>query len=66
MLSPADWRGRPPDRPLGAYRLETDYSWTPADRAQDPDRTRELVDRLLQLGGIQPPAVPPNPRGDPD
>jgi hypothetical protein len=53
MLSPADWRGRPPDRPLGSYRLETDYSWTPAERAADPDETGRLVEGLLRIGGLQ-------------
>jgi len=28
MLSPNDWRGDPPNRFLGSYRLESDRSWT--------------------------------------
>jgi hypothetical protein len=27
MLSPQDWRGHPPHRFLGAYKLESDQSW---------------------------------------
>jgi hypothetical protein len=29
MLSPDDWQGRPPNRFIGSYRLESDRSWTP-------------------------------------
>jgi hypothetical protein len=28
MLSPDDWRGRPPHESMGSYRLEPDMSWT--------------------------------------
>jgi hypothetical protein len=52
MLSPEDWRGRPPNPFLGSYRLEADYSWTPADRAQAPDETSDLAAKLLRIGGI--------------
>lgn len=48
MLSPDDWRGKPPQTFLGSYRLDTDMSWQPADRppAQaDPE--------LLQLLALQ-------------
>jgi hypothetical protein len=31
LLSPADWRGAPTRAHEGAYRLELDMSWTPAD-----------------------------------
>ncbi len=50
MLSPADWRGRPPHEYLGAYRLEADLSWTPEGKTQRPDDSGEWVRRLLQEG----------------
>jgi hypothetical protein len=54
MLSPADWNGRPPDTHAGSYRLETDYSWTPAERLREPDDTRQVVQQLLRIRGIAP------------
>jgi hypothetical protein len=53
MLSPADWRGRPPHTFVGSYRLEADYSWTPADSGDRVDETGELVRQLLQVGGLR-------------
>ncbi len=52
MLSPEDWRGNPPHEYLGAYRLENDMSWTPAEKLDTPDDTRELVNRLLGEKGL--------------
>lgn len=52
MLSPADWRGDPPDEHIGSYRLEADYSWTPAERADHVDETGEMVCQLLRIGGL--------------
>jgi hypothetical protein len=52
MLSPADWRGKPPYPFLGSYRLETDYSWTPARPPAASDETGDLVAQLLRIGGI--------------
>jgi hypothetical protein len=52
MLSPADWRGRPPDPHLGSYRLEADYSWTPAERLDQADDTGQVVQQLLRIGGL--------------
>jgi hypothetical protein len=52
MLSPADWRGAPPHRFLGSYRLEADYSWTPAEAAGQADDTGDLVRQLLAIGGL--------------
>jgi hypothetical protein len=52
MLSPEDWRGAPPHEHLGAYRLEADYSWTPAERLHEHDDTGEVVQQLLRIGGI--------------
>jgi len=48
MLSPNDWRGRPPHEFVGSYRLESDLSWVPATQApaaMDPE--------LLQLLALQ-------------
>lgn len=47
MLSPDDWNGRPPKPYLGAYRLESDLSWTPAAQSDRGDDSRLLVQRLL-------------------
>ncbi len=52
MLSPEDWRAEPPHPFLGSYRLEADYSWTPADEAAAPDETGDLVAQLLCIGGF--------------
>jgi hypothetical protein len=52
MLSPRDWRGDPPHAFLGSYRLEADYSWTPAQRADAVDETGEMVAQLLRIGGL--------------
>ena len=30
MLSPDDWKGRPPHQFVGSYRRESDLSWVPA------------------------------------
>ncbi|MEJ2452969.1 MAG: DUF2452 domain-containing protein [Candidatus Thiodiazotropha sp.] len=50
MLSPQDWRGRPPNRFIGSFRLEHDRSWTPTDQLvkrseQDP---LQAIHDLLQ------------------
>lgn len=55
MLSPEDWRGRPPRPFLGSYRLENDMSWTPAGADQRPDGSRQLVAQLLQAAEEQAP-----------
>jgi hypothetical protein len=52
MLSPAEWGGDIPYEFLGSYRLETDYSWTPAAHASERDDTGEIVDQLLRIGGL--------------
>ena len=59
MLSPADWRGRPPHTFLGSYRLENDYSWSPAERVAGQDETGELVEQLLRTGGLAAGREPP-------
>ncbi len=48
MLSPDDWNGEPPHEPMGAYRLEADMSWSPAEHAKPP--TTEM---LRALAGVE-------------
>ncbi|WP_295428074.1 DUF2452 domain-containing protein [uncultured Thiodictyon sp.] len=52
MLSPTHWGGRPPHGFVGSYRLESDWSWTPAEAAAGPDDTADLVNQLLRDGGL--------------
>lgn len=56
MLSPPDWRGNPPHEFVGAYRLEADLSWTPAERLEDDRRgagdTQAIIERLLENQGL--------------
>jgi hypothetical protein len=52
MLSPQDWNGQPPDAFAGSFRLEADYSWTLADRLDQPDDTGRIVQQLLHIGGL--------------
>lgn len=52
MLSPQDWRGSPPHRFVGTYRLENDMSWTPADKLDAPDDSHDVVRRLLGDSGL--------------
>ena len=46
LLSPEDWGGSPPDPWGGAFRLEADMSWTPAEEA-DAREARASSVRLL-------------------
>jgi hypothetical protein len=48
MLSPDDWKGRPPQEFVGSYRLESDMSWVPAAQAPAP-----MDQELLQLLALQ-------------
>jgi len=48
MLSAEDWRGRPPHEYVGAYRLQNDMSWAPAEQAPAEDLNPELL-QLLAL-----------------
>jgi len=52
MLSPADWGGEAPHTFLGSYRLEADYSWTPAERIDAEDDTGAMISQLLRIGGL--------------
>lgn len=47
MLSPAEWGQSPPHAYQGSYRLENDQSWTPTERLNEEDNSRELVMQLL-------------------
>jgi hypothetical protein len=51
MLSPADWRGAPPDAFAGSFRLEADQSFTPAEEAAARDARFSTAKRLLASGG---------------
>jgi hypothetical protein len=53
MLSPEDWRGKPPYPFLGSYRLEADWSWSAAGESPEPDETGTLVTQLLRIGGLR-------------
>ncbi len=50
LLSPEDWRGRPPHPFVGSYRLEGDRSWTPLEELDQNrrDETRRAIERLLK------------------
>jgi hypothetical protein len=50
MLSPEDWRGTPPNRFMGSFRLESDRSWTPIEPMNDEQEKDPLptIQALLQ------------------
>jgi hypothetical protein len=50
MLSPEDWRGRPPNDYLGSFRLESDCSWTALEKLQQAQEQDPLqaIQALLQ------------------
>jgi hypothetical protein len=50
ILSPDDWRGRPPHAFVGSYRLEADASFTPAEEAAARDARLGGARRLLGGG----------------
>jgi hypothetical protein len=47
MLSADDWGGSPPDEYRGAYRLENDMSWTPAEELESEDEQNEMINQFL-------------------
>ena len=47
MLSPQEWRGEPPHRFEGSFRLESDMSWVSAEALERRPSEHELLDRLL-------------------
>jgi hypothetical protein len=46
LLSPEDWRGNPPNRFVGSFRLESDSSWTPSEQLNEEQERDPL--RALQ------------------
>lgn len=50
LLSPADWRGMPPDPHEGSYRLEADQTWTPEEAVAARDARATGARRLLGDG----------------
>ena len=48
MVSPREWANNPPDTFVGSYQLNHDMSWTPAEKLNQPDEARALVERLLE------------------
>lgn len=50
LLSPEDWRGRPPHRFEGSFRLESDGSWTPLEKIlqQAEDDPMQALQALLE------------------
>ena len=54
MLSPEDWKSKPPHEYTGSYRLENDMSWTNmADGGSKDNRNRFLVEHLLSAGDAE-------------
>lgn len=47
MLTPQEWRGKPPHEFVGSYRLENDMSWSAADECDRPDERQAILRRLL-------------------
>lgn len=47
MLSPEEWRGRPPHPHRGSYRLEADMRWTPLQEVEARDAERREIRALL-------------------
>jgi hypothetical protein len=50
LLSPGDWRGRPPHMFIGAYILQNDLSWIPAGAKPVDDDVQTGVRQLLESG----------------
>ncbi|HVZ35514.1 MAG TPA: DUF2452 domain-containing protein [Polyangiaceae bacterium] len=48
VLSPNDWRGKPPHHFLGSYRLEVDHSWTPIERLAARDEEQAPIAHWLE------------------
>lgn len=51
MLSPDDWRGKPPFDYVGAYRLERDMTWTSAADAEAGESESKTIAQRLLSGG---------------
>lgn len=52
MLSPDDWNGQSPHTYVNSYRLENDMSWTPLEKLDEDDDSRDLINRLLLETGL--------------
>ena len=52
MLSPDDWKGKPPHQYINSFRLEYDMSWTPAEKMHEEDDSSELINKLLLEQGL--------------
>ncbi len=48
MLSPDDWKGKPPRPFLGSYRLEKDMTWTALGDTEGADDGQRLVAHLFE------------------
>nr|ACO13078.1 C1orf50 homolog [Lepeophtheirus salmonis] len=46
MLSPEEWGSKCPEF-AGAYKLESDMTWTPLDKVQQRKNDYEMIDQLL-------------------
>lgn len=53
MLSPEEWRQKPPHPFVGSYRLEADLSWTRAEDAEGLDRERARNGFLVVRGSAE-------------
>lgn len=49
MLSPAEWGNRSSQRFLASYRLEYDFSWTPASDLERRDEEIAFIDKILAV-----------------
>lgn len=54
LLSPEDWRGKPPYPHEGSYRLEADMGWTPASKVPERDARDEELRAALRKAGLLP------------
>jgi len=48
MLSPDEWGPACPHTHLATYKLEFDYSWTPAEFIEQNEADNEMVERLIK------------------
>jgi hypothetical protein len=50
LLSPDDWRGRPPNSFIGSFRLESDSSWTPLEALKESRQSDPMATLKSLLG----------------
>nr|ACO10901.1 C1orf50 homolog [Caligus rogercresseyi] len=53
MLSPKEWGDRCPEF-LGAYKLESDMTWTPLDKVNQRQNDHKIINQLLSSDHVQP------------